>query len=288
MRWFKNILYVLLGIVGLITVIMLLYMVMGSSEYKGILSKYNTVGQVKQRGSGDGNKKLNFLTSYYSETGDLTLATAVKKNKGEDNMSQSGGSSDSSDENNSIVDSVDGSDFREIAKAVAGEFKINGSYTYGTPNKDNAGYFYNYSQNNGSKSAFLMLDGSSIKTTHRDCSCFVSMMLCQTKLKQKWVHYTSGTIANCGACVTNSINTIGDLKAGDILWRKSHVAMVVYNDGNLVYVGDFGSATTSNYSSGTVGSNGDKTAEQGYAYTINCSKPFAQNGKNFTEVYRPQ
>lgn len=101
------------GIILALIVFVFMVFMLNDLEYESdiLTRKYNSVGQVKQRGSGDGSKKLNFLTSYYSETGDLTLATAVKKNKGEDGMSESGGSStgdNETDDDNKESDSSDG------------------------------------------------------------------------------------------------------------------------------------------------------------------------------------
>lgn len=237
-------------------------MVMGSSEYKGILSKYNSVGQVKQRGSGDGNKKLNFLTSYYSETGDLTLATAVKKNKGEDGMSQSGGSSES-DTDNTQVDDGDitgsGDDAIEIAKAAASTFVHPSDVTTVRSERCYGIGLSCYSQSKAdtvSSSKYclrgtqkeLIWDGKTIVTERRDCSALGAVILCaagitNTRLSSYSKTWYDGPSGFTSFDVGNK--TFAECKLYDILvWRQDsggHVAVVIKIDGDKVYTADAGS-----------------------------------------------
>lgn len=113
--------------IGITLIISLCYLVVDYKGTTGLITLYNQVGQSKNTNT-VGGKKLNFLTSYYSETGDLTLSNSVKKNKGEDGMSESGGSSDGN-----IDEETDTSNFPDLGieeqiKELQTNTKYNNSY----------------------------------------------------------------------------------------------------------------------------------------------------------------
>lgn len=266
----------------------LIFLAIGFGDAGDILKGYNSLRPNKSVGI---SRQLAFLTNYTMASGDLHLSEVVGID--EETMQQlmtdptqlqdlaSGGSSASIP--------ADATDLRPIAVAVASTFKKTGSALYGTPNLGADGYFYNYSQSSGSYTSHTY-NSLSCSSTHRDCSCFVSSMLYLGGFRSARTHFTSSTISGAGTDITSQISTVGDLRSGDILWRSGHVAMVVYNDGASVYVADFGSATSSDHSSGTVGTNGDKTGDQGYAYIFPVNQAWAAGStsiKRFVKVYRP-
>jgi len=177
---------------------------------------------------------------------------------------------------------VSDDDFRPQAMAVANTFKST-TFSFSKASvphsADSNGRYFNYSQGAGSY-MFPEYGGLSLgrNTDHRDCSCFCDAMLVLCGLRSSWQHFYSGTISGAGTEI--SISVMGDLQPGDLLVNPgSHVAMVVYKDSQYIYVGDFGSASTSNYDERyTVGLNGDKTAAQGWSYRYSLSTPWA-NGR---------
>lgn len=181
---------------------------------------------------------------------------------------------------------VSDDDFRPQAMAVASTFKST-TFLYSKASiphsADSNGRYLNYSWGDGSY-MFPEYGGLSLgrNTEHRDCSCFCSAMLVLCGLRSSWYHFRSSTISGAGTEI--SISVMGDLQPGDLLVNPgSHVAMVVYKDSQYIYVGDFGCASTSNYSVKTVGLNGDKTATQGWAYRYALDTPWTNGHQDKVE-----
>lgn len=273
----------------------LIFLAIGFGNAGDILKEYNNLRPNKSNGI---SRQLTFLTDYTMASGDLHLSEVVgiDEETMQQLMTDPTQLQDLTSADNSNVNvPVDSTDLRPIAIAVASTFKKTGSATYGVPNPGADGYFYNYSQSSGSYTSHAY-NSLSCSSTHRDCSCFVSSMLYLGGFRSARTHFTSSTISGAGTDITSQINVLGDLQSGDILWKSGHVAMVVYNDGTNVYVGDFGSATSSDHSSGTVGENGDNTGNQGYAYMFSANQAWVAGNQpkvgstritKFTKVYRP-
>jgi len=191
---------------------------------------------------------------------------------------------------------VSDDDFRPQSMAVANTFK---STTYDSAQSgataDANGRYFNYCWGSGSYT-FPVYGNISLgrNTNDRDCSCYVDAMLVLCGLRSSWYHFYSGNISGAGTTV--SITSMSELQPGDILRKSGHVAMVVYKDSQYIYVGDFGSASTTSGSHPSLGPNGDATAAQGWAYRydingtwVNGSQPKVEGGRNtsYTSVIRP-
>jgi hypothetical protein len=216
---------------------------------------------IKPDSSSGFSKTLQFLQSYTQTTGDTSLAVA-KGFSQEDAEEMATGTlvgTNLGDDTSTSITTVSMADYISGAMAIAQTFKTSASGKY------------DYSQSAGGYQEWSF-DGKSKKTTHRDCSCFVSSMLYAYNYESSYVHRASGSYG-CFTDVKSSITTCGDLRSGDILRRPNHVAMVVKVDDTTVYVGDCG--TTSSI---------EKTATQGYAYTYGVDDALKSS---WTQVYRP-
>lgn len=282
-KFTKPALYLIL----IMCIIALFYFLAGSGNSVEIFKQYDSL---KSSSSSNFEKAREFLISYTIATGDDSLALEFGLTK--EDVYQTGGSGgDGGDSGSGGSGPPDppppptGDKGIDASKAVASLFVKTGkpNYPIGSPSRSD--YFLNYSQSSGMPKD-LDYEGKKVRTSHRDCSCYCSAMRYLLGMDSTYVHRNSGAFSSQLNDVTASISKMGDLRMGDILYRSGHVAMVVKVDGSTIYVGDFGSASTSDYSSGTVGKNGDNTANNGFAYTFNAGDRFQGNNKSFVKVLR--
>lgn len=273
----------LFGIFGL-GVVFLIYFLIGSKSSPEIYRQYESL---KPNTSSSYTKTLQFLTSYVITTGDSKLAMTVgmteedieyMKNPTAGEVGEILGSSPTS----TVIED----DVLAMSAAVAERFKKTGQPNYKPSGWVNpGGLFFNYSQSNGMYQE-LSYNGKTVKTTHRDCSCYCSAMRYLLGMDSNYVHRNSSSFKSNVPDVTSTVHTFGDCRVGDVLWKNGHVAMIVKVDSSKVYVGDCGSGETSDHGSGTIGHNIDNTAAQGYSYTFSVNDSFSGNSKGFERVLR--
>ncbi len=235
----KKFFYTLIGlslfigaVVGIVS-LMIFY-----KHTEGLVDAYNNL-TVNARGSN--GKRLNFLTSYVKETGDLSILTTMGLSSESakeiiDSLGEQDAFTDEDGESGSgeNVTVPNSNDLMALAKAVAGQF---GSYSQSTY-KD------------------ISVNGDT-KYTRTDCSGFVSAMLYYTgKTSNKRFNNTSNGFLAYG----NEVKNEQDIQPGDVLAVDGHAAFCVKVEGGYVYTAD-------------CGGNGSirKTAEQGFykKYEIN-------------------
>lgn len=258
----------------------------GGSSSK-ILETYSSLSA--ERTVNEISKKYTFVAKYTFATQDITFAQAAGFTKDEAEVMQATGtiSSNMGGGANPQGPNVTGEFALDASMAVASKFIKHGQpdspagYSLGS-----GGWCYNYSQNGSTgRSDTIEYDGKSFSTLHRDCSCYTSAMRYLLGASSRFAHFSTRTIENVGCVdVTSSIHTLADCQVGDILWRSGHVAMIVKIEGGVVYVGDCGSASTSDNPEISIGDRIDLTAAQGYAYTLSTSDTMPI--MNFTKIYR--
>ncbi len=270
--------------IGLLCAVFLVYFLVGAKSSVEIFKQYDSI---RPDVVSNYSKSLQFLATYLITSGDDSLAVDIGLSKEDvEEITNPYRDPQEPPENPSGEPPNLDDDNLAASSAVAIQFKKDGTPVYKKDGWTNPGVpFFNYSQSAGSYGD-IVFDGKTVRTSHRDCSCYCSAMRYLLDMDSRYVHRTSSGFKTQLNDVTSSIGTFGDCRVGDVLWRSGHVAMVVKMDSNLVYVGDCGSGETSDYSSGTVGSNIDKTANQGYAYTFSVTDSFTNNSKRFKKVLR--
>ncbi|MBQ2885810.1 MAG: hypothetical protein IJE43_18965 [Alphaproteobacteria bacterium] len=137
-------------------------------------------------------------------------------------------------------------DLLQLSKDVAVNFKDeNGDYDYSTSMD---GYLW---------ANDISIAGRTVvnqKRSHRDCSCFVSLMCYFMGIDSNWVHRGSSGFT-CFPVVqgdTFEVARVGDIICSD---TQGHVEIIVKVDDDYVYFGNCGSTSAIT-----------KTATQGYSY----------------------
>lgn len=269
--------------IAIMCIIASVYFLSGAKNSSEIYRQYS---QLSSGVSSNISKAQQFLATYTITTGDDSLAISAGLTKEDIDYIRNPNLGDPDVVGGSPSVGSTGDSVLDASMAVASKFKKTGVPKFKPSGWTNPNtLYYNYSQSGGMYEP-AEYGGLSQQSTHRDCSCYCSVMRYFLKMDSRYTHRTSGVFASQLDDVTSQVNTFGDCRVGDVLYRKGHVAMIVKIDDTTVYVGDCGSGLTSDFSSGTLGSSIDKTAEQGYAYTFNVTDSFAGNKKSFTKVLR--
>lgn len=270
--------------IGLLCAVFLVYFLVGAKSSVEVFKQYDSI---KPGVTSSYSKSLQFLATYLISSGDDSIALEMGLSKDDidslkEPYTEEQDDGDEEENNGPVI----GDSVLAASSAVAERFKKSGTPSYTKSGWTNpGGLFFNYSQRAGSY-APIEYDGKTVSTTHRDCSCYCSAMRYLLNMDSRFVHRTSSTFNDQLSNVTSEIRKFSDCRVGDVLWRSGHVAMVVKIDSEFVYVGDCGSGETSDHSQGTVGSDIDKTANQGYAYTFSINDSFSGNNKRFVKVLR--
>lgn len=244
-----------------------------------IIDIYTSLTATRQ--TSDIQKRMRFVSSYTSATGDISFAmnagytqeeAEVMQTEGQNFSSSSGGSSNSPDPGS--LGSYSDQDLRPLAQAVAASSLTPDVMQVILPN---AGKEYYCTGCGGPWTADY--NGSNVSLGYRCCTTLVQgverflgndaflSVMGNSYLCSAWVSYTSGS--------PNRLNGSGliwgDLQVGDVLLRAQHTEIIVYKEGNTVYVGNMGGDSSI-----------VSTSQQGYAYTKDAGQAFTE----FTYVLR--
>lgn len=277
----KIVMTIVIVVLCVFVIAILIFFKVGSENADGISESYN--GLVQTSKDSTTSKKLVFLAQYALETGDLTIFQDVGLTNTEQEA-QEIVDNNTNQNTNSPVTTVTEDDKREIAKAIASQFKCHDLTKQTSKHTAVGAYEYSWGFIEGSKSYVycnpatslpIEVNGKTLTTLHRDCSCFSSAFIYLAGYTSNWVHYSSSAGWN-GNDVFSSLNTYGDLRVGDVLRKDGHVASVTAIIDETIYVGDCGS---------TEGI--EETAKNGYRYTYNANDKFNTKGPfTWNKVFR--
>ena len=241
MKWKAKIIAVVVALLVVVLVVFAVYMCMPDTTYH-----YDN--QTRQNYS-----REDFYTEY--------LDLVIEKQNTEE-----------TDENteilsNSVVNIINGNnvilnfdDLTPLAMQIAQHFKNDaGQYDYVQGEEGGYSWYGDAPITIGDKSV------PNTSSSHRDCSCLVSLMCYFTGIDSVYTHRSSGKYAETFPVV--NAETFESARVGDIISTdaKGHVEMIVKVDTDKVYFANAGSTDAIT-----------KTAAQGYAYSYAKTKKISE------------
>ncbi len=260
-----------------LTVAISVYLMVGAGGAKGMLASYNAV---KPDSTSGFSKQLHFLQSYTAVTGDVTLAKRQGMSD-EDIAAMADGEIPSGDTGQSggVVDyGVPGpNDLRPYAKVVAQGMIDN--IVSGTIRPNSGDTYYD----TGVAGPWVCSFNGSQYTLKYACCTTMSLGVRMMAGDSNFVRICSGSYScsywndafrNAGNWESTSGVTWGQLNVGDVLMATGHTEIVVFKDGQKVYIANGGS-------DGGI----TDTASRGYRASYSLNSLITDN-RNFIGIVR--